>query len=477
MLLDLSIELLEAIGAQLARSDQAVLGSVCKTLNGAVEPLLFSDLVLKTSLNGLSDKSLQKVKALATGATRWFLHAKTLHISPVRMTTGRTTHDEKLVNIFQAALAALSKIRAVAAEGSYGYVHFHPYAFWTWGQTSFLGFLNKLTTLDNLELQIPSTLDLSGLQVRSLRKLTLKNCEPLRIAGGTLPPPPPWPAYQMSADLILAQNRLHTLHVEGPAEWTAIWRIFQSRTQWTKPVQITTNVVTSELFDYLSSCSVLEELTLLSPDGGDQDASNRLADAFFETVLPRFVECLTRLSCPAPYESRFSFGAHNINVISSLYNLTELEVSINAGVVRRKEITVPIERQGERYPGEAEQADIDVVVMPLLRTAATLPALHTLIIRATEPEDLRLYYGMVRGDKIDHLGAVNAAIVNAVENFHTNVPCAAVVCAGESAYQVREVAGSMEEGQLQKEWGYKRVASWNSEPWASADWDYVSLYF
>ncbi|KAJ7301057.1 hypothetical protein DFH08DRAFT_996414, partial [Mycena albidolilacea] len=96
-----------------------------------------------------------------------------------------------------------------------------------------------------------------------------------------------------------------------------------------KLTEITTNVVTPELFDYLSSYSGIQKLSLLHPDGGSRDKSDRLADTFFETVLSRHATSLVELSCPAGHESRFSFGSHNADVISLLHKLKSLGMSIN----------------------------------------------------------------------------------------------------------------------------------------------------
>ncbi|KAJ6479729.1 hypothetical protein C8R45DRAFT_1076574 [Mycena sanguinolenta] len=398
-------------------------------LNDAVARLFFSVLVLKINRNGLSEETIQKPEALATGATG-LLHAKTLHILPWIATTAK--HDEKLVDILAAGLTSLTKIRTVKIR-----LGCEPRDdFWTWGRTVFLDFLNKLATLEELELYIPPTLDVSGLQVRSLRKLTLKLNPRLPIA--TMPAAlPQTQGYQTITDLILAQNRLSALHLEDydressspspSSEWSAGWRLLHSTRHNMKLTEITTNVITRELFGYLASFSGLQKVTLGSPDGGNLDASNRLADAFFETVLPRHA-----------YESRFSFGTHNVHVLLLLRNLTNLEMSVNGGAVRRNRAgsTTHVDENGTTHitypqvgssargiPAEADQADVTPVVTLLLQTAASLPALRKLTISAAETEYQRGWWGVT---KLDHRGAINAALMNAVEGFRTDVPCVAV---------------------------------------------------
>ncbi|KAJ7212782.1 hypothetical protein C8J57DRAFT_1603911, partial [Mycena rebaudengoi] len=212
---------------------------------------------------------------------------------------------------------------------------------------------------------------------------------------------------------------------------------------------ITTNVVTSGLFDYLSSYSGIEKLTLLYPDGGSRNNSDHLADMFFGIVLPRHATSLVELSCSADYKSRFSFGTHNVDVISQLRKLKSLEMSINAGMVRRVDTPddVWIDEDGTKIPivsigisVEAEQADIDPVVMLLLETAATLPALCSLTISSAETESNR---GAWCGNgRIHHTGAVDAAIEKAMQAFRSNVPCSAIVRAGN--HRSRDVGISTE---------------------------------
>ncbi|KAJ7260497.1 hypothetical protein B0H12DRAFT_1217955 [Mycena haematopus] len=458
MLLDLSVELLEAIGAQLTQGDYAILRTVCKELNGAFGRLFFSILVLKTNRNGLSEDGVQMLKALATGRTGWSLHAKTLHIIPAKAISQEsepTIGHDKPVDVFATALASLW--------------HVHDQEFWEWGRTTILDFLNTLATLDDLELNIlANTINLSALQVRSLRKFTLKS--PGRGFGrrhftgltpmGTRPPPP---MYQDIAQLV-SQNRLNSLHLEGITEWSAVWRLLRSKTNGTRLAEITTNVVTHELFDYLTSYSGIEKLTLKFPDGGDLNESNRLADTFFETVLPLHAEYLSELSCPAAYESRFSFGTHNVNIVSLLHKLTKLEMSINAGAVRIVDNPETyIDHNGKRYPVmsigvsvEAEQADIDPVVTLLLETTATFPALRSLTIVSAETERNR---GAWCGNgRINHTGAVDVAIAKAVKAFRTDAPCSAVVRAGYYTYELQPLCGPV---RSERGLAYEQTGRWS----------------
>ncbi|KAJ6457910.1 hypothetical protein C8R45DRAFT_1221691 [Mycena sanguinolenta] len=461
MLLDLSAELLEAIGAKvLSSSDHAVLRIVCKSLNDALFSLFFSVLVLKTNRNGLDMNRVEMLKAIAAGQTGWSQHAKTLHIIPAKPTVHNDTEGKQPVNLLVDTLASLSNIHTVLWKG-------HHQEFWKWGQPTILDFLNGLSTLDNLELTISGGVDLSTLAIRNLRRFTFKHypLEALEVRllmfhGTPLPPP----MYHDVARLI-SQNRLTSLRLEGNSEWSTVWNVLRDKTQCTRPVEITTSIVVEKLFDYLTSYSGITKLTLLFPDGGNVNESNRLADIFFETVLPCLAESLVELSCPAAYESRFSFGTHNVNAISLLHKLTTLEMSINAGAVRRVEDDPReyVDIGGIRYPiahigvsVKVDQADIDHVVILLLETAATLPDLRSLVIVSAETEGNR---GAWCGNgRIHHRGAVNSAIVNAVKSFRTDVPCSTIVCAGSNTYEPRPLGGAEPDG---GSLGYGQTGSWS----------------
>ncbi|KAJ6457941.1 hypothetical protein C8R45DRAFT_561208 [Mycena sanguinolenta] len=376
MLLDLSVELLELIGVQLTHSELAISRTVCKALNGALCRSFFSLLVLKTNGNGLSRDRVALLKALATRETGWSVHAKTLRVVPTKQLALRSVNvnDDTLIPLLAAALAALPKIHIVVW-------HVADQNSWVWERTAVLAFLTSLDdTLHELELNIPSTINLSALQIRGLRKLTFKQGPGLWSLGGLgvsnglglLGPTPKLPLiYDDIAALISQNHRLTSLHLEGTSEWSAIWRMLQSRKRGARLTEITTNIVTNDLFSYLSSYSGLKKLTLILPDGGNPATSNHLAEAFFETVLPLHAESLTELSCPAAYESGFSFGTHNVHVISSLHKLTRLEMSINAGEVRRvdfynshSQTMFPFVATFDGWlSSEGEQDDVDLVVV------------------------------------------------------------------------------------------------------------------
>ncbi|KAJ7141692.1 hypothetical protein C8R43DRAFT_847381, partial [Mycena crocata] len=93
--------------------------------------------------------------------------------------------------------------------------------------------------------------------------------------------------------------------------------------------EISTNMVTPDLLQYLASYSGLENISISRPDGGSRDKSDHLADMFYSHVLPRHARSLLQLSCPAGYESRWSFGTHNVDVVAWMNKLMSLHMTIN----------------------------------------------------------------------------------------------------------------------------------------------------
>ncbi|KAJ7863339.1 hypothetical protein B0H14DRAFT_2738883 [Mycena olivaceomarginata] len=448
MLLGLSAELLEEIGSQLPRSDHANLRTVCRDLNGAMHHLFFSLLVLKTGEQAQSDDGIQILKAIANGGTGWSLCAKTLCIRPGAKTGNQETeslHDSTRP-LLASALAAPSNIRTVVWNA-----HENDSS-----ANIICDFLNTITTLETLELDIQGLIDFSSLHVSGVQNFTIKSPSWRRRWRVNTPNEASPAMYQELAALV-SHNQPKSLHLDGPREWSKVWSMLRTSTHGSnsriKLTKITTSVVTPELFDYLSSYSGIEKLTLKFPDGGNEQKSDLLADTFFD-VLPRHAASLTEFSCPAAYQSRFSFGIHNVTVVSLLRKLTKLEMSVNAGAIRK--VDKPrdwVDANGIHHAllsvgvsVEADQADIDSVVTLLLETAAALPALRSLTILSAETERNR---GAWCGNgRIRHRGAVDLAIKTAVKTFRSNVACSAIVRAGYETYELQPTLENDPDGVL-----------------------------
>ncbi|KAJ7719831.1 hypothetical protein B0H16DRAFT_1605740 [Mycena metata] len=443
MLLDLSGELLEEIGTNLIQTDRANLRAVCKNLGGPVDRLFFSVLVLKTGHQLTSGNGVEILRALATGETKWSLYAKALRISPGKQARNQETKeihinisDNELQDLLASALKSMPKIRTVAWD-------VHEQACSEWERDTICDFLNILVALKELELNIQGNIDFSQLSIRGIRKFTLKTPKLWRSLLRLSPSSGPPLMYQQIPQLV-PQNRITSLHLEGGNQWSQVWTMLRRTHESTSRIKLSdiiTSVVTPELFDHLTSYSGLERLTLKFPDGGSRDVSDRLADTFFETVLPHHAASLTELSCPAAYESRFSFGEHNVGVVSLLHNLTSLEMSVNAGAVRKADPPpdgTRIRLVSIGVSVTAEQSDIDPVVTLLLQTIASLPALRSLAVVSAETERNR---GAWCGNgRIHHKGAVDVAIANAVKTFRSNVPCSAIVRAGYQTYELHPIS-------------------------------------
>ncbi|KAJ7800180.1 hypothetical protein B0H14DRAFT_2900652 [Mycena olivaceomarginata] len=429
MLLDLSLELLEEVGNQLGQKDHANLRAVCRS---------WAEMY--------SEAGVEMLKVLAAGQTGWSSHARTLHIRPGKDTKTReqlacedTVPEDEMQELLTCALKSMADIRTVIWKA-------HCESCPKWEVQTICAFLKGLSALCELELDFQGNLHLPSLNLAHIKKFTFKNTA---WAGVSITPSRNPTSFQEIIALI-TENRLVSLHLEAEGEWNQVWSLLRGKTLLT---EATTSLVTPELFAYLRSYTGLKKLTLIHPDGGSHDKSNLLADMFFETVLPRHATSLVELSCAAAYEGRFSFGTHNVDIISQMFSLTALEMSINAGRVRevdpkKMDRSNPNARRmiwiGQQV--EIEQSDIDPVVTLLLQTAATLPALRSLAIVSADTEANR---GVWCGNGITHhQGPVTLAIEQSVKEFRSNVLCSAIVRAGHHTYELksRKLEGRAGEG-------------------------------
>jgi hypothetical protein len=154
--------------------------------------------------------------------------------------------------------------------------------------------------------------------------------------------PQPWPldlVPRIAENIIHNRGSLTSLHLVGPPQFVQLWTLLASlRGQnHVQLKELTTNTVTADLLVYLASYSGLQRLNLLYAGGRTQVESDRLADTFFEAVLPLHADSLVELLCSVGYESRSSFGTHCVAAISRLHNVETLEMSVDAADVQDAE--------------------------------------------------------------------------------------------------------------------------------------------
>ncbi|KAJ6578327.1 hypothetical protein B0H19DRAFT_1253575 [Mycena capillaripes] len=160
---------------------------------------------------------------------------------------------------------------------------------------------------------------------------------------------------------LVARNRdLLSLYLDHPSDrWSAIWTVLR-----TEQIHLT------DL-----------RLTLLDSRDPKEDVdSNRMADIFFDSVLPRLSHSLVQLLCATHYECRWSFETHNASTISLLQHLSKLEMCANS-------TDVPDDSSSTSYSGNNA-----VERLPQLGTE--LPALRHLGIWPTNAEANREFQGV-----------------------------------------------------------------------------------
>jgi hypothetical protein len=92
------------------------------------------------------------------------------------------------------------------------------------------------------------------------------------------------------------------------------------------------------LLNYLQSYSGLEELRLTRATSSNQAASNKLADRFYDLVLPKHISSLTNVEIYACYEGNWCFGRHTVAIISRIPNLTRLCVGLHSANIYGRNI-------------------------------------------------------------------------------------------------------------------------------------------
>ncbi|KAJ7328334.1 hypothetical protein DFH08DRAFT_1084483 [Mycena albidolilacea] len=364
MLLDLSVELLQEIGDQLARPDHMSLRQICRSVGAAIEPLFFSSLVLlKEELR--IDMGRGFLEALATGQTGWSRYAQRLDIKSAKKWRGAGLQrsDTMMQELLASVLGSLSNIRTVKWES---------YKDPVWQVNALCDFLNNLPLLDDLRLGVYETTELSLGRLSGLKRLNIHA------------------SYMESPN-----HSLTSLHLSGGSGDARVWTMLHGNPHLQIHLtDISTGNVTPDLFAYLASYSGVEKLNFWGLSGRSRIQADDLADTFFTTVLPRHAKSLLELTCPAGYECRWSFGTHNVDALSALHNVRSLYVSMN--------------------PDEP----VDAAHL-LLRTVDLLPHLQRLTIDSADPDSLR---NVQRGCLISSEDTVIDRVVKTVmQDFRSRV--------------------------------------------------------
>ncbi|KAJ7155736.1 hypothetical protein C8R46DRAFT_1041092 [Mycena filopes] len=316
MLLTLSPELVQEIVSWLAAAEQRNVRLTCEDISAATQPLFFSSLTLQ--VGGLR-RNIEILEAIASGKTGWARWAKTLkHVPQVDPSVGGG--DAQSERVFRELSGSLSNVCIVIWKTD---AQHDP----EWAQDVIPHFLSTLPTLYDLRIEIDIRPEVR-LPVISGRLIRLS------VTSPPLVPPPelvPW----IWETILQNRKTLVGLHLMGSGR--EIFARLASTVGTDGVIRLeeltTSGGVASGLLTYLASYSGLRRLKLRYSGGANLIESDRFADIFFETVLPQHVDSLVELSLSPGFEGRWSFGAHNVDILSRLRNLTHLEITLNAADV------------------------------------------------------------------------------------------------------------------------------------------------
>ncbi|KAJ7479877.1 hypothetical protein FB451DRAFT_1031683, partial [Mycena latifolia] len=102
-----------------------------------------------------------------------------------------------------------------------------------------------------------------------------------------------------------------------------IWSTLQEYGVQLREVYV--EIVDDAFLQYLASYCGVERLVIRNCID-----TAKLAEFFWESVVPRHADTLAELVCPAYYEGAWCFGTHNIARVSRLRRLESLEMTMNS---------------------------------------------------------------------------------------------------------------------------------------------------
>ncbi|KAK7031942.1 hypothetical protein R3P38DRAFT_2926171 [Favolaschia claudopus] len=480
--------------------DHKWLRTVCRALNAAVAPAFFSSIVLDVPAEPLKlELGLSHLEALAAGETMWSQYARTIvikRLSPgtemYKSSMGKGTENSvsfediefvtaRLQGCLGPALDALKLIETViwhfdsdrSDESLWIPEAIHEFIASLPSQIDFRLETDEPGFARNYDCDFARITNLRKLSIKSSDDMTLANvCRALshavgrsdgleflhleaRHSSGGVPPlhslDDLFPGLTKS-DIQLRLTELRVFRCSIKLDAGTMPHLKSLRSLWwfdgnweiwnalrgVHLVDLHTDQVSDDMLEYVASYSGLKRLVIKYADGQDDDDSNRLADKFYESALPRHADSLVALFCRGTWEGRWSFGPHNFEQLAMLRRLESLRMNVNlvfAGYKPRDPKATFTGRGARRIFEIEKDSEGRNSVHQFLRLVNQLPITNAAILPAASSKDRNNTCGH---NAITHKETAIRKIDEAIQNFHMVAcrPCCTIVLGGWNYYMV-----------------------------------------
>ncbi|KAF7296379.1 hypothetical protein HMN09_01108000 [Mycena chlorophos] len=317
----LSVELVQEIAEHLKLPAQAALRTTCSTLCAALDPFVFSTLTIYVG-RGTLKRDLSRLRALAAGSTPYSQHARNLYIQEVTpfFWSSGSENDSEMEEEKESWRTGLQEVLGPALNGLNGVQTVR------WAGSSLDPEWVADVVVDALtKWQLRELVYESGM-TETLPELDRISGAALRRLSVSIPSKPDVDARPL-VTLLRNTPKLVSLSLSAPTDLDldVLWRVLQTNS--VHLVELSVTVVSLTLCDYLASYTGLERLVLPSVDASA--VSRQLAGMFFERVLRHQSASIVELRLSPHYTSAWSFGTHNVDVLSSLAKLETLEIAVD----------------------------------------------------------------------------------------------------------------------------------------------------
>ncbi|KAJ7483791.1 hypothetical protein B0H11DRAFT_2279789 [Mycena galericulata] len=307
MIPHLCTELLLAIGDEIFPADQMALRAVCRDLRSAIEPLFFASTPIIMDLGRIL-RNVLETKEVATGVdyAGWSKFGRTLVIRSLSVhvlggPASQAAWVEHHLRHFLKSFRDLRSVHWTLVDSDF-----------TWAQIIVADVL-KPVYLGDLHI-VNKTSDTIPFSVLA----PLSNVRNLCVEGTIDQTFVNW-----MEKIVKKKHNLEGLRLPSASEgYAALYKTLQKTETHLKGLSVRRSE--DALISYLASYSGLEELRI------DHALDDDQADLFLTTALQRHKDSLVVLICPGYIEGKWSFGRHNIKLISELRHLITLEMTINS---------------------------------------------------------------------------------------------------------------------------------------------------